>query len=311
MRVISLGEVLWDVFQDREFLGGAPLNFSANTQRLGNSALLLSGVGDDARGRRAAAQMSAMGLSTEFLQIVTERPTGTAVVVADHSGSASYVFERPAAFDCVRVDQPILSRLQEFDPEWIYFGTLTQTDSRCLNALAEIIRRSPDAKRFYDMNLRTGHWNFTLVQDLSRIATVLKLNDAEAELLFHHVFSDKPFSLEEFCRHWSASYGVQTICITLGSAGCAVFIDGALRTFPGYPVKVVDTVGAGDAFAASFLHGFHLGWPVERIAPLANSLGALVASRAGATPDWTLDECLEFTGSALSTQTRPLTIAGS
>jgi fructokinase len=300
MRVISLGEVLWDVFQDLEFLGGAPLNFSANTQRLGNSVLFLSAVGDDPRGRRAAAQMSAMGLSTEFLQVVTEYPTGTAMVVTNHSGSASYIIERPAAFDCVCVDEPILSRLQEFDPEWIYLGTLAQTDNRCLDTLAQILRRSPDAKRFYDMNLRTGHWNFALVQDLSRISTVLKLNDAEAETLFHHVFSDKPFSLEEFCRYWSATYGVQTICITLGGAGCAVFMNGTLITFPGYPVKVVDTVGAGDAFAAAFLHGLHLGWPVERIAPFANSLGALVASRAGATPDWTLDECLEFTGSALS-----------
>ncbi len=304
MRVISLGEVLWDVFQEREFLGGAPLNFSASTQRLGNAVLLLTAVGDDARGGRAVAQMSALGLPTEFVQVVTERPTGTAVVVTDHNGSASYVIERPAAFDCVRIDQPILSRLRQFDPHWIYFGTLTQTDSRSLNALTEIIRRSPDAKRFYDMNLRTGHWDFALVEDLSRIATVLKLNDAEAELLFHHVFGEEPFSLEEFCRYWSSTYGVQTICITLGGAGCAVFINGTLRTFPGYTVKVVDTVGAGDAFAAAFLHGLHLGWRVERIAPFANALGALVASRAGATPAWTLDECLEFTGSSLSIDTR-------
>jgi len=300
MRIISLGEVLWDVFEEREFLGGAPLNFSANTQRLGNSVLLLTAVGDDERGSRAVAQMSTLGVSTEFVQIVTERPTGTAVVVTDHSGSASYFIERPAAFDCVRVDRPILSRLEQFDPQWIYFGTLTQTDGHTFNALAEIIRRSPEAKRFYDMNLRTGHWNFALVEDLSRIATVLKLNDSEAELLFHHVFGEKPFSLEEFCRYWSSTYGVETICITLGGAGCAVFINGTLRTYPGYTIKVVDTVGAGDAFAAAFLHGLHLGWPVERIAPFANSLGALVASRAGATPAWTLDECLEFTGSPLS-----------
>jgi fructokinase len=300
MRVISLGEVLWDVFPDKEFLGGAPLNFSANMQRLGNSVLLLTAVGDDTRGGRAVAQMSAMGLSTEFIQIVTERPTGAAVVVTDHTGSASYVIERPAAFDCVRIEPPILARLQQFDPQWIYFGTLTQTDSRSFNALAEIVRHCSDAKRLYDMNLRTGHWNFALVEDLSRIATVLKLNDAEAELLFHRVFNEKAFSLEEFCRYWSSTYGVQTICITLGGAGCAVFIDDTLRTFSGYTVKVVDTVGAGDAFAAAFLHGLHLGWPVERIAPFANSLGALVASRAGATPTWTLDECLEFTGSALS-----------
>ena len=49
-------------------------------------------------------------------------------------------------------------------------------------------------------------------------------------------------------------------------------------------------MGSGDAFAAAFLHGYNLGWPVERAARFANALGALVASRAGATPNWTLGE---------------------
>lgn len=83
------------------------------------------------------------------------------------------------------------------------------------------------------MNLRTGHWDFALVEELSRLATVLKLNDAEAELLFHRVCGENPFSLEEFCRYWCSTYGVQMICITLGGAGCAVFMDGTLLTCPG------------------------------------------------------------------------------
>jgi fructokinase len=56
----------------------------------------------------------------------------------------------------------------------------------------------------------------------------------------------------------------------------------------------VDTVGAGDAFAAAFLHGYELQWPRARTAAFANALGALVASRAGATPAWTVDECQQL-----------------
>jgi fructokinase len=52
-------------------------------------------------------------------------------------------------------------------------------------------------------------------------------------------------------------------------------------------------VGAGDAFSAAFLHGHQIGWPIERTATFANALGAIVASRAGATPIWTTDECLQ------------------
>jgi fructokinase len=59
---------------------------------------------------------------------------------------------------------------------------------------------------------------------------------------------------------------------------------------PGYPVQVVDTVGAGDAFAAVFLHGLGNGWPTSMIADCANRVGALVASRRGAIPDWTIAE---------------------
>jgi fructokinase len=56
-------------------------------------------------------------------------------------------------------------------------------------------------------------------------------------------------------------------------------------------VSVVDTVGAGDAFSAGFLHGYQRSWPLEHTARFANALGALVASRAGATPVFSLDEC--------------------
>jgi fructokinase len=71
-----------------------------------------------------------------------------------------------------------------------------------------------------------------------------------------------------------------------------------LHFYPGFPVAVADTVGAGDAFAAAFLHGLQLGWPIERITRFANALGALVASRPGATPAWTPDD-VQTTASAV------------
>lgn len=294
MRIVSIGEVLWDVFSDREFLGGAPLNFSAAAQRLGNTVTLFTAVGDDARGMRALEAMQALGLTTDFALTVPGHATGTALVVTDDHGNASYVIPRPAAFDCLRGDHSLVQGLAALRPDWIYFGTLAQTCDDTEQLLLELLRALPYTHCFYDLNLRSGHWNLPLVQRLSHIATVLKLNLAEAELLFHQTLGDRPFSLDEFCRYWSATYGTRTLCITLGGEGCAVFHEGQLQTFPGISVQVVDTVGAGDAFAAAFLHGLHLGWPMPRIASFANAVGALVASRSGATPNWTIDECLQL-----------------
>jgi fructokinase len=59
---------------------------------------------------------------------------------------------------------------------------------------------------------------------------------------------------------------------------------------PGVAVKVVDAVGAGDAFSAAFLHGLAAGWDAARVAGFANRVGALVASRPGATPMWSPEE---------------------
>jgi len=73
-----------------------------------------------------------------------------------------------------------------------------------------------------------------------------------------------------------------------------VLVGGEFAEVPGYKVKVVDTVGSGDAFTAAFLHGMGEKWPAGRIGDFANRLGALVASRAGGVPEWTLEECAEL-----------------
>ena len=80
------------------------------------------------------------------------------------------------------------------------------------------------------------------------------------------------------------------MCVTRGSGGCVLLTGDDFIEAPGYGVTVVDTVGAGDAFAAAFLHGLGSGWPAWQVADFANRVGALVTARAGAVPSWTMDE---------------------
>ncbi len=293
VRLLSVGEVLWDIFDDREHLGGAPLNFSVSAQRLGNQVALLSGVGKDERGARAYVVMREMGLDTGLVQ-QTEARTGAANVTTDSSGNGSFSIVRPAAFDMVELTDSILASIIALHPNWIYFGTLAHTLDESEERLACLLAANPGARRFYDVNLRHGHWNLALVQRLSRLATIIKLNATEAETLFELAGCPGAFSMECFCGFWSAAYGSKMICVTQGSQGCAVWRDGTIEFFPGYAVEVVDTVGAGDVFAAAFLHGYQSQWPIERTASFANALGAIVAGRPGATPFWTIDEAVQI-----------------
>ncbi len=292
MKVLSVGEVLWDVFPDREFLGGAPLNVCANLRRAGDEAVLLSAVGDDVRGHAVLDAMLSLDLSTEFMQVVTGTSTGTAVVGKDAKGETTFKIERPAAFDSFTLSQQDLEKIEQFAPDWLYMGTLLQADPRMEAMVREIAAKLPNARSFYDMNLRTGHWNLALVERLCEHATVLKMNDVEAETLANRTgMVVDTFNMERFCGEWAARFDIKLICVTLGAAGCLIYTEGKAQRFAGNKVQVADTVGAGDAFAAAFLHGYHLHWPLARCAAFANALGSLVASRPGATPVWRMEEC--------------------
>lgn len=300
MKVLSIGEVLWDVFPEQELLGGAALNFSANLNRLGDQATLITAVGDDRRGKLAIGQMATLSVSTDYTQAVGEAPTGTATVAMDARGEPHFTIQRPAAFDYIHVTPEILARIRNVSPDWLYFGTLLQTEAATEAAVRELALAT-SAQRFYDMNLRAGQWNLPLVQRLSKLATVLKLNEDEVAILSSAPSQNaKPSSIEAFCRHWSGDNGIDTICVTRGAAGCSIYQNGELRHFPGYPAVVRDTVGAGDAFAAAFLHGYHLQWPLARTARFANALGSLVASRPGANPPWTVEEIRDLATAPVS-----------
>lgn len=291
MVVCSIGEVLWDIFPEQELLGGAALNVCANLHRLGEQAILLSAVGDDARGGLALERMRELGLTTSAIQVVPKVPTGTAAVHTGPEGEPSFVIERPAAYDHVRLPADAPPGLEPSNVDWIYYGTLLQTTSAAESLTVEVMRRLNHARGFYDINLRTGHWNLELVQRLSRLASVMKLNEAEARVLSELTqHGDGPFELEAFCRRWATTYAVDVMCVTLGAAGCLICEGSSVVRVPGYRVTVRDTVGSGDAFAAGFLHGFHRRWTMKKAARFANALGAVVASMAGATPAWSPDQ---------------------
>jgi fructokinase len=142
------------------------------------------------------------------------------------------------------------------------------------------------------VNLREGHWNLPTIEALSAVATVTKLSDGEAESLDASVdASEGPgHSIENFCRRWCERFRCKTMCVTFGERGCAILKDGEYSQAPGFRVDVADTDGAGDDFSAALVQGLSQGWSSQRIAECANAVGALVASRSGAIPHWTIAE---------------------
>ena len=281
-KTLVVGEVLWDRFPDSVRLGGAALNFAVHLQRLGHVPMLVSAVGDDGPGEEARRSIQQLGLDTSYVQSTDRYRTGSATVHLGASGQATFTIDRPAAYDAVDVTEAMLDAIVGWNPAWVYFGTLFSSCPRGRNTLNQLLRALPNAKRFYDLNLRPGFEPPDLVKELLETATAVKLN--ERELHGVHQFLNLPLDAEGFCRFGSGRYGWRGACVTLGARGCAMVVDGEFVHAKGSPVNVVDTVGAGDAFAAAFMHGLVSGWPVEHIAEFANRAGAHVASVPGAIP---------------------------
>ena len=289
--ILVVGEVLWDMFEHSTALGGAPLNFAAHARRLGYNPLLISAVGADSRGDAARREIAALGLDASFLQTTGRFPTGTARVELGPEDRTRFVIERPAAYDAVRLRDEQIAQIILRGPACFYYGTLFASAPEGRVVLDRLIDALPAATRFYDLNLRPGNYSVQLVIELLELAGVVKLN--EEELCIVRKFTRLPSEIEAFCREGSKRFGWKAVCVTLGARGCAMLCGDEYIEAAGHTIHVADPVGAGDAFAAAFLHGLIFDWPVNKIAAFANRVGALVASRHGAIPDWTVEEAVE------------------
>ena len=300
MNVVSIGEVLWDVVGQQEHIGGAPFNFAAHVARLGHEVSFVSAVGNDERGQRILGSMSRMGLSTRFIRQVPEYATGIVTISLDKDGQPDYVIHRPAAYDVPELSEEDLTEIFSHPVDWIYFGTLVQTSPAVRRLTQRLLESGKGSRQFYDVNLRNGCWQPSLVLELMARATMVKMNVDEAGVvtqLFGQPLESSSRSLENFCRGAANRFGWEGLCITRGPDGCALLLGTEYVESSGYAVQALDTVGAGDAFAAAFLHGVGSGWPANRIADLANRVAALVASRPGGVPEWTIAEVEALQGS--------------
>jgi fructokinase len=253
---------------------------------------LISAVGGDELGTQALEMIAALDLGTRFLQTTTVFPTGTASVRTGSGGKIQFTINRPAAYDAVNLSEEQIELLQQEDPGWCYFGTLFASTVQGKEVLNRLLAALPGATKFYDLNLRPGSDSPDLVRELLQRADVMKLNEEELHQV--HEFTGLPLEVEAFCRDGSHRYGWRAVGVTLGERGCAILAGGRYVESVGHPVDVVDTVGAGDAFAAAFMHGLSRNWPAAEIASFANRVGALVASRHGAIPDWTVEEAVSL-----------------
>ena len=285
--IAGIGEVLWDVYPDAARFGGAPANFACHAAALGADAWMASAVGVDELGNRALNTLKSAGVQCETVARDGEHDTGQVLVTLDSSGQASYRVADDSAWDHLQWSASLESPAERCDA--VCFGTLGQRSPRSRATIQRFVSATPQrALRMFDVNLRQHFFDRETIATSLEIASAVKLNEAElpkvAELC--QIAGRTP---RQLLRRLVERYELRLAALTCGAAGALLIAGDEESARPAVPVKVVDTVGAGDAFTATLVADFLGALPLGEVNRHANAVASFVCSQPGAVmklPDY-------------------------
>jgi fructokinase len=294
--VISFGETLWDLLPEGAVLGGAPCNLAYRVNSLGERGLIVTRLGRDDLGRRAADRLRDLGMDLRHVQEDVRRPTGTVPVTVDAKGVPTFTIVEDVAYDAIETTTELLEDASRAD--CVCFGTLVQRTPGSRETLRRVLEAAPRALKVLDLNLRRRCYTRETVEHSLKAADVLKLNDGEvAELAAMFGFSAA--TAQDGARECRRRWDLDVCVVTLGEKGAFGVTAREEAAVEGRKVDVVDTIGSGDAFTAAFVTGWLRGRSLEDCCVVGNALGALVARTAGATAPITADEIKRFCGRSI------------
>lgn len=282
-KTLCFGEILWDIFHDDhqqwKVLGGAPSNLCYFLNMLGESALLVSQVGDDSLGEEALQQLEAL----QIPHYIPQSPLKTGKVdIVIHEQEPQYRFQTPAAWDFI----PYSPKIKEITPqvEMITFGSLAQRhegEDSSFSTLKKILEEHPQATRFLDLNLRAPHFEQSRILELLKLADILKIN-ADEFVYLKQCFALETLSTRDALYQLILILQLNFVILTLGAEGSIVMSETDYSAKSIQQVEIVDTVGAGDAFSAAFLTALNQGANFGTAHQFANHFSRYICTQKGA-----------------------------
>jgi ribokinase len=279
--VIGVGDVGVDIFlgvdhvpgRDEKVLasreelhpGGMVANFLCALARLGTSCGFHGPLGADEYGRLVLEDLRSNGVDTQGAVVRPGGRTYYCVVLLDASGEKALVV---VPTGCSHLAAEELS--EELVSEAAHLHT---TGTRPATLRAAQLAKKHRMTVSLDMESASGAQP-AVIRELLPLIDILFVNEHGLRRLADGV------TLEEMARN-VLQLGAGTVCVTLGEKGSLAVTEGGVCRTEAYTVPVADSTGAGDCYAAAFVHGFLKGWPLARTMSFASAVGALAVTRWG------------------------------
>lgn len=295
------------------FVGGSPLNIAVGCARLGVKASLLTAVGRDKVGEFILNFLNKEGVNTTYIPTKTLARSSAVVLGIEPPDKFPLVYYRDNAADSqVNIDDVDRAQIPDHRMLLINGTAMNMEPSRSATFYAAEIATKNKVDVVLDLDFRADQWHDYRAFGVTMRAVLPKVKIAigtEEEILaatMEHssqvTITDQQISAPEISGDVEASIkrllssGIETLIVKRGKDGASVFQkDGTVQDVPGFPVDILNVLGAGDAFASGFLYGLLQGWDLYKSCRMGNASGAHVVTQKGCANFMpTLKESMEF-----------------
>lgn len=294
--ILCVGEVLVDFIGHQSgvqisntrdyhrYLGGSPTNVAMNSARLGLKSVMVATVGNDGFGEYIFEKLNEVGVMTNFIKQVDDKPTSV-IFVSRTDGTPDFIPFRKADY-CITEDQISKDLLSNTN---IYHTTCFALSKN--PAQSTILKKAEEAfnlgcKLSIDVNYAKKLWKsqeeaFSVIKAYCKFNPLVKISEDDMFRLFEEQLPHE--KIFEFFH----SEGVDIVCLTLGSKGVKLSQKGKpIIQLPAIKIEVIqDATGAGDAFWSGFLFAYIKEKSTKECLEIALQLAALKLQNVGRLPD--------------------------
>lgn len=285
MKVLAIGEIIFDIFDGEAEVGGAPLNFCAHCAALGAESAIISAVGNDSLAHEALNHLNRFNVSTAFVQS-NGLPTGQCLVTVKN-GIPSYNVITPSSYDNIQITDGIIKQIRDYSADVFAFGTLIQRNPMSRNAVNRVLESCEFTDIFCDVNLRKNCYDKESCLLCLKNATVLKISSEEEPFLAQFSLYEKGKNEKETVLNICKAFdNIRLVLFTKGEYGSLIYDKKGNRFYDiaCKEAQVVSTVGAGDSYSAAFLCEFFKSGDVKKAGDAGAQLSAFVVAHREAVP---------------------------
>ena len=320
--VVTIGRVSMDLYAQQvgaEFtdisgfdamVGGSPSNIAIGTARLGARSAVLTAVGPDEIGKFVLANLERAGVATSHVRTIEGTHTPLAILGVIPPDRFPLTFYRANPAD-IHLRMSDIDRLPLDETRIVGLSGTALSRGTCKEATlyAGERARAAGATVLLDLDLRPDQW---VEREGYGVATRALLTNVDVALgteeEFHAALARSSRALqgetldeadheevEGLLARLRTEHPGIVIVLKRGERGVTIIDEEGRRDVSGFPVEILNTVGAGDSFASGLIHGILQGWPLDRAARFANACGAIVVTRHGCSSAFpTTAEVTEF-----------------